>query len=46
MLGNGHLEGLTLNKTPRGDEARDTSYLFIFIGAEPKDRLAAVGVGA
>jgi thioredoxin reductase (NADPH) len=35
MLGNGHLEGLTL-KTPRGDEARDTSALFIFIGAEPK----------
>jgi thioredoxin reductase (NADPH) len=35
MLGNGHLEGVTL-KTPRGEEARDTSSLFIFIGAEPK----------
>jgi len=35
MLGNGHLEGVTL-KTPRGDEPRETSSLFIFIGAEPK----------
>jgi thioredoxin reductase (NADPH) len=35
MLGDGHLEGVTL-KTPRGDEARETSSLFIFIGAEPK----------
>jgi thioredoxin reductase (NADPH) len=35
MLGDGHLEGVTL-KTPRGEEARDTSSLFIFIGAEPK----------
>jgi thioredoxin reductase (NADPH) len=35
MLGDGHLEGVTL-KTPRGDETRDTSSLFIFIGAEPK----------
>jgi thioredoxin reductase (NADPH) len=33
--GNDHLECLTL-KTPRGEEARNTSSLFIFIGAEPK----------
>ena len=35
MSGNGHLECLTL-KTPRGQEARETSSLFIFIGAAPK----------
>jgi thioredoxin reductase (NADPH) len=35
MSGNGHLECLTL-KTPRGQEAREASSLFIFIGAEPK----------
>jgi thioredoxin reductase (NADPH) len=35
MSGNGHLECLTL-KTPRGEEARPTSSLFIFIGAAPK----------
>jgi thioredoxin reductase (NADPH) len=35
MNGNSHLECLTL-KTPRGDEARQASSLFIFIGAEPK----------
>jgi thioredoxin reductase (NADPH) len=35
MGGDGHLECLTL-KTPRGEEARATSSLFIFIGAEPK----------
>ena len=33
--GNGHLECLLL-KTPRGQESRQTSSLFIFIGAEPK----------
>ncbi|HEU5341239.1 FAD-dependent oxidoreductase [Edaphobacter sp.] len=33
--GNEHLECLTL-KTPNGEEARHTSSLFIFIGAEPK----------
>lgn len=33
--GNDHLECLTL-KTPHGEEARHTSSLFIFIGAEPK----------
>lgn len=33
--GNDHLECLTL-KTPRGEEARPTSSMFIFIGAEPK----------
>jgi thioredoxin reductase (NADPH) len=33
--GNGHLECLQL-KTPRGQESRQTSSLFIFIGAEPK----------
>ncbi len=35
VSGNDHLECLTL-KTPRGEEARPTSSLFIFIGAEPK----------
>ena len=35
VSGNGHLECLTL-KTPRGEEARQSSSLFIFIGAEPK----------
>ncbi|HMF53785.1 MAG TPA: NAD(P)/FAD-dependent oxidoreductase, partial [Edaphobacter sp.] len=35
MAGNGHLEQLTL-KTPRGEENRATSSLFIFIGAAPK----------
>lgn len=35
MSGDDHLECLTL-KTPRGEEARPTSSLFIFIGAEPK----------
>jgi thioredoxin reductase (NADPH) len=35
MNGNSHLECLTL-KTPRGEEARQASSLFIFIGAEPK----------
>jgi thioredoxin reductase (NADPH) len=35
MNGNSHLECLTL-KTPRGEEARQSSSLFIFIGAEPK----------
>jgi thioredoxin reductase (NADPH) len=35
MNGNGHLECLTL-KTPTGEEARQSSSLFIFIGAEPK----------
>ena len=35
MSGNGHLECLTL-KTPRGEEARPVSSLFIFIGAAPK----------
>jgi thioredoxin reductase (NADPH) len=35
MAGNSHLECLTL-KTPRGEEARPASSLFIFIGAEPK----------
>jgi thioredoxin reductase (NADPH) len=35
MSGDNHLECLML-KTPRGDEARKTSSLFIFIGAEPK----------
>jgi thioredoxin reductase (NADPH) len=33
--GDGHLECLTL-KTPRGEEARPASSLFIFIGAAPK----------
>jgi thioredoxin reductase (NADPH) len=35
MGGDSHLECLTL-KTPRGDEARQASSLFIFIGAAPK----------
>ena len=35
LAGNGHLECLTV-KTPRGDEKRQTSSLFIFIGAAPK----------
>jgi thioredoxin reductase (NADPH) len=35
MAGEGHLECLTL-KTPRGEEARPASSLFIFIGAAPK----------
>ncbi len=35
MAGAGHLECLTL-KTPRGEEARPASSLFIFIGAAPK----------
>jgi thioredoxin reductase (NADPH) len=35
VSGNGHLEGLTL-KTPRGEEIRPASSVFIFIGAAPK----------
>ena len=35
MSGDSHLECLTL-RTPRGEEARASSSLFIFIGAEPK----------
>ena len=35
MNGDTHLECLTL-KTPRGEEARQSSSLFIFIGAAPK----------
>ncbi len=35
VSGDGHLECLLL-KTPRGQESRPTSSLFIFIGAEPK----------
>jgi thioredoxin reductase (NADPH) len=35
MGGEGHLECLTL-RTPRGEEARPASSLFIFIGATPK----------
>ena len=35
MGGNGHLESLTL-KTPRGEETRAGSSVFIFIGAAPK----------
>jgi thioredoxin reductase (NADPH) len=35
MSGEDHLECLTL-RTPRGDEARPASSLFIFIGAAPK----------
>ncbi len=35
VSGNGHLECLRL-KTPRGEESRHTSSLFIFIGAAPK----------
>ncbi len=35
MSGDGRLEGITLS-TPRGEEARAASSVFIFIGAEPK----------
>ena len=35
MSGNGHLECLTL-KTPRGEEPRPVTSVFIFIGAAPK----------
>jgi thioredoxin reductase (NADPH) len=35
MCGDGHLEKITL-RTPKGDEVRDTSSVFIFIGAAPK----------
>jgi thioredoxin reductase (NADPH) len=35
LSGNGHLETLTL-KTPQGEETRQASSLFIFIGAAPK----------
>lgn len=35
MCGDGHLEKITL-RTPKGDEIRDTSSVFIFIGAAPK----------
>ncbi len=35
MCGNGHLESLTL-KTPKGEETRPVSSIFIFIGAAPK----------
>jgi thioredoxin reductase (NADPH) len=35
VSGNGHLEDLTL-KTPRGEEIRPASSVFIFIGAAPK----------
>jgi len=35
VSGDGHLQSLTL-KTPKGEEARSTSSLFIFIGAAPK----------
>src|SRR5258707_572854 len=35
MSGNGHLECLTL-KTPRGEQARPVTSLFIFISAAPK----------
>ena len=35
MSGEGHLECITL-KTPRGNESRETSSVFIFIGAAPK----------
>jgi len=35
VSGDGHLECLRL-KTPRGEESRQTSSLFIFIGAAPK----------
>ena len=41
--GNEHLECLTL-KTPHGEEARHTSSLFIFIGAEPKTAWLPAGV--
>jgi thioredoxin reductase (NADPH) len=35
MTGNGHLECLTL-KTPKGEERRQVTSVFIFIGAAPK----------
>ncbi len=35
MSGNGHLECLTL-KTPKGEERRQVTSVFIFIGAAPK----------
>jgi thioredoxin reductase (NADPH) len=35
MSGNGHLECLTL-KTPSGEERRQVTSVFIFIGAAPK----------
>jgi thioredoxin reductase (NADPH) len=35
MSGDSHLECLTL-KTPRGDEKRSATSIFIFIGAAPK----------
>jgi thioredoxin reductase (NADPH) len=35
MSGDGHLECLTL-KTPRGEEVRPATSIFIFIGAAPK----------
>jgi thioredoxin reductase (NADPH) len=35
MSGDGHLECLTL-KTPKGEEARPATSIFIFIGAAPK----------
>ena len=35
MAGDDHLECMTL-KTPRGEEQRPASSLFIFIGAAPK----------
>jgi thioredoxin reductase (NADPH) len=35
MCGNGHLESLTL-KTPKGEEQRPVTSVFIFIGAAPK----------
>jgi thioredoxin reductase (NADPH) len=35
MQGNGHLESITL-KTPKGEETRPGSSVFIFIGAAPK----------
>ena len=35
MSGNGHLENITL-KTPKGEETRSASSVFIFIGAAPK----------
>lgn len=41
--GNGHLECLTV-RTPCGEEARHTSSLFIFIGAEPKTDWLPEGV--
>lgn len=35
MAGDGHLESLTLN-TPRGEETRQATSIFVFIGAAPK----------